>query len=143
MKITIKRFDQNLPLPQYKTSGAAALDLATRVEMKIPAHQTKLVPLNFALKLPQDYFALISVRSSLHRKGLMMANGVGIGDEDYCGDGDEYRAALHNLTDQPVVVERGERIAQLIILKRDRIEWQEVDQLSSKNRGGFGSTGRK
>jgi len=142
MKIKIKRFDQSLPLPEYKTSQAAAMDLLARVETVIPAHQTKLVPLNFAFELPKDHFALISARSSLHKKGLIMANGIGIGDADYCGDGDEYQAALHNLTDQPVLVEKGERVTQLIILKRDKIEWQELEGLGQRNRGGFGSTGR-
>ena len=143
MKINIKRFDKSLPLPQYKTGGAAAMDLSSRVEMEIPAHQTKLLPLNFGIQLPKNYFALVSARSSLHKKGLFLANGVGIGDEDYAGDGDEYMAALHNLTDKPVKVEKGERVAQLIVLKRDRVEWLEQDKLGQKNRGGFGSTGKK
>lgn len=141
MKITLKLFDQSLPVPEYKSTGAAAIDLYSRLEMTIAAGAVGYVPLNVALQLPPDHFVLLSARSSLHKKGLLMANGVGIGDYDYRGDGDEYMAALYNYTDKPVSIERGERLVQFMVLPRPSIQLEIVEQLTAENRGGFGSTG--
>ncbi len=142
MKVTIKRFDKSLPLPEYKTDGAAALDLYAREDATIPPQEVKLVPLNVALQVPEDHWVLVSARSSLHKRGLMMANGIGVGDYDYRGDNDEYLAPLFNFTDQPVKVERGERLVQLMVLSRERVELAEQDLFDTKDRGGFGSTGK-
>jgi len=142
MKVLIKRFDKSLPLPEYKTTGAAAFDLYARQDTVIPAHQVKLVPLNIALQLPADHWALLSARSSLHKMGLMVANGIGVGDYDYRGDNDEYMAALLNFTDQEVVVKKGERVVQMIIMSRERVEFEELDKFETTDRGGFGSTGK-
>ncbi len=142
MKVGIKRFDTTLPLPEYKSSGAAALDLYARIEVSIPAHEVAYVPLNIALELPENTWALIAARSSLHKKKLQLINGIGVGDYDYRGDADEYRAALFNFSDTPVVVARGERIAQLLVMPMTRIELAEKDSFSSENRGGFGTTGK-
>jgi len=143
MTIKIKRFDKSLPLPEYKTSGAAAFDLHAREKLVIKARSVGYAKLNIALEIPEHCFVLMSARSSLHKKGLMMANGIGIGDADYCGDQDEYQAALFNFSEQEVTIEKGERIVQAIILEREKIILQEVDLLENKNRGGFGSTGQK
>jgi dUTPase len=71
-----------------------------------------------------------------------LANGVGVGDRDYCGPDDEYRAALWNRTDQPVTIARGERIAQILILPQPSIELiEDPTVFEGKNRGGFGTTG--
>lgn len=142
MQLSIKRFDKTLPLPEYKTSGAAAFDLYARIEMSIPARSIGYVPLNIAIQLPEDHFALMAARSSLHKRSLMMANGIGIGDYDYRGDNDEYRAALYNFSDKEVKIEKGERLVQMIILPRERVEIIEKDQFDEKDRGGFGTTGR-
>lgn len=141
MKLKIKRFDTSLPLPEYQTNHAAALDLYARADTTIPAQKVNQVPLNIALELPANHWALVAARSSLHQKGLMMANGIGVGDEDYCGDNDEYRAILFNFTDQDVLVKKGERIVQLIVLPRERVEIEEVVALGHQDRGGVGSTG--
>jgi len=141
MKLKVKRFDKNLPLPEYKTDKAAALDLYARVDTTIFPHKVGYVPLNIALELPQNHWALLAARSSLHKKGLMMANGIGVGDEDFCGDNDEYQSVLFNFTDQEVMVKKGERIVQLIILSRERVEIEEMIELGNKDRGGIGSTG--
>ena len=141
MKIIIKRFDTILSLPEYKTSGAAAFDLYARVETVIKPKAVALVPLNVALQVPKDHWVLVAARSSLHKKGLMMANGIGVGDFDYRGDNDEYHAALFNFSDKSVTVKRGERIVQAIILKREPVKFTEKKQFGTKNRGGFGSTG--
>lgn len=143
MKVGIKRFDTSLPLPEYKTAGAAAFDVYSREEVSIQPHSVGYAPLNLALQLPEDHWALVAARSSLHKRGLMLANGIGVGDYDYRGDGDEYKAALLNFTDKPVVIEKGERIAQIIILPRTQVEFIEKSTFDTKDRGGFGSTGRK
>ncbi|HNQ17309.1 MAG TPA: dUTP diphosphatase, partial [Candidatus Woesebacteria bacterium] len=137
----IKRFDVTLPLPEYKTSGAAGLDLVSRLDVSIEPQTVGYIPLNIALELPEGYFAMIAARSSLHKKGLMLANGIGVGDYDYRGDGDEYTAALYNFTQQTVAVTKGERLVQLLILPVARVEIQEKEVLGNPNRGGFGSTG--
>lgn len=142
MTITIKRFDPSLPLPEYKSSGASALDLYARLPIKIEPKQVTLVPLNIALQLPANHWALLSARSSLFKKGLLLANGIGIGDEDYCGDSDEYQAALYNFSNQAVQIAKGERIVQIMILSREKVVLQEQAKLAPKNRGGFGSTGK-
>jgi len=143
IKLIIKRFDKTLPLPEYKTSGAAAIDLYSRLDLTIAPHSIGYAPLNIALKLPKKYFALITARSSLHKQGLMMANGVGVGDSDYCGDGDEYQAALYNFTSKEVTVERGQRLVQLMVLPTTKLTLVEKIKFTTKNRGGFGSTGKK
>ncbi|TSC91639.1 MAG: dUTP pyrophosphatase [Parcubacteria group bacterium Licking1014_17] len=143
MKIRIKRINKTIPLPEYKTSGAAAFDLAAREDTKIGARQTGLVPLNVVIETPRGHFLLIAVRSSLHKKGLMLANGIGIVDPDYSGDEDECLAAVYNFTNKPVVVKKGDRIAQGTFVKIGKASWKEVDLMKKKNRGGFGTTGGK
>jgi dUTP pyrophosphatase len=143
MKLKIKLFDKTLPFPEYKSEKAAALDLYARQTTTIQPGQVGMVPLNIAMQLPKDHWVLMSARSSLHKKGVMMANGIGVGDEDYCGDNDEYRAALWNFTQQPVTIERGERIVQMIVMQREPVELEIVEKLDGKDRGGFGSTGSK
>lgn len=141
MKVPIKRIDKDIPLPEYKTNGAAAMDCFARTTTIVESKKVCLVPLNVALKPPQGHFVLLAARSSLHKRGLMMANGIGIGDEDFSGDNDEYQAALYNFTDSSVEVKKGDRIVQMLVLPFDRIVWDEVDFLNQPNRGGFGSTG--
>jgi dUTP pyrophosphatase len=143
MKIRIKRFDPEMPLPKYHTDGAAGFDLAARDTVTIAPHAVGYVSLNVAIETPPDHFLLIATRGSTHKRGLMLANSVGIGDSDFCGDEDEYKAALLNFTDMPVTIERGDRIAQGIFIPFTRAEWEEVRKMENKTRGGFGSTGRK
>lgn len=141
MRIRIKRFDKDLPLPAYKTVGAAAFDLIARETTEIAPKTVAYIPLNVALEIPDGYMLLLAPRSSTHKKGLIMANSVGIGDPDFCGDEDEYRAAYYNHTESTVMVERGERVAQGLIKKIEKAEWEEVETLGNKTRGGFGTTG--
>ncbi len=139
--VKIKRFDKEVPLPVHKTQEAAAFDLHARTAVEIPAKEFKYIPLNVAVETPPGYFLLLVARSSTHKKGIWMANGVGIGDPDFSGDGDEYSAVYYNFTDKPVLIEKGERIAQGLIVKREAVQWQEVDQMPNKTRGGWGTTG--
>lgn len=141
MKIRIKRFDKSLPLPEHKTAGAAAFDLLAREDTSIPPHEIGYVPLNVAIETPPGHFLLLAARSSTHKKGLLPANGIGIGDPDFAGDNDQYHIPYYNITDKEIVVTKGERIAQAMFIKRTEFEWEEVDELGNKDRGGFGSTG--
>ena len=142
MKIRIKRFDPSLPLPAYQTPGAVAFDLSARVSTEIPSHAVVMVPLNVAIKPPEGHMLFLAPRSSLHKRGLMFANSVGIGDEDFCGDTDEYKAALYNFTDKVTIVEKGERVAQGMFIRVTKGEWEEVKHMDVSSRGGFGSTGK-
>lgn len=143
LKVIIKRFDTNLPLPEYKSPGAVGMDLAAREDTVVPARGVALVPLNIALQLPKDTWLLVSARSSLHKQGVMLANGIGVGDYDYRGDGDEYKAALFNFTDKAVKLEKGERIVQMIVMQKNPVQLEEVEHFDTEDRGGFGSTGKK
>ena len=142
-KIKIKRFDKELPLPEYKTAGAAGFDLIARETMQIKAGAVGYVPVNVAVETPKDCFLIVAARGSTHKSGVMPVHGIGIGDSDFRGDNDEYLIPLLNFTKKPVTIERGVRIGQGVFVKFVKAEWKEVNKMSSKNRGGFGSTGKK
>src|SRR3989344_2586871 len=142
-KIKIKRFDKSLPLPEYKTAGAAGFDLISRETIKIKPGNVGNVMLNIAVQKPRNCFLLLAARSSTFKFGVGPVNGIGVGDPDFCGDGDEYRIPLYNYTEKVVTVERGTRIAQGVFVKFVKASWQEVNKMKSKTRGGFGTTGRK
>jgi dUTP pyrophosphatase len=143
MKIKIKRFDKTLPLPVHKTSGAVAVDLYSRLECTIESKQVAYIPMNVAIKIPDGYFIMQVPRSSTHKLGLMGINSVGIFDRDYCGDNDEYNFAAYNYTDASVTIEKGTRLVQLLLIKCENFEFDEVDQMDDNDRGGFGTTGNK
>lgn len=143
MEIKIKRFDKELPIPEYKTKGAAAFDLYARETVTILPGEVGLIPLNVAIEIPKGYFILLVNRSSTFKMGITSANGVGIGDSDYCGDNDEYRFAARNYINEPVTIERGTRCCQMLILPVQQVNIQDVDHLENDDRGGFGSTGNK
>lgn len=140
--VKIKRFDKELPLPEYKTAGAAALDLYARTEVIIQPREVKLIPLNVAIEIPQDYFGLLVSRSSAHKLGITAANGVGIIDSDFRGDNDECCFLALNFTDKVVTIERGTRIAQILIISAKQVKVVEVESMGNADRGGFGSTGK-
>jgi dUTP pyrophosphatase len=141
MEMRIRRENKDIPLPEYKTAGAAAMDCAVREDVTIAAKSVGYVSLNVSIEPPPGHFILMAARSSLHKRGLMFANGVAIFDQDYCGDADEYKAILYNFTDEAVEVKQGERVGQIILMPYDRIAWNEVDSLNNTQRGGIGSTG--
>lgn len=143
MKVRIKRFDKSLLLPEYKTAGAGAFDLMSRERVEIGPGKIGYIPLNVAIETPEGFVTLLVARSSLHKKGLWLANGLGIIDSDFCGDEDELKAVCFNFTDKPIVVEKGDRVFQAVVLKREKAEWEEIDRMEKKTRGGFGTTGEK
>lgn len=142
MNIVIKRIDKELPLPKYHTLGAAAFDFYSRETITVSPKEIARIPSNFIIATPPGYFLMIAARSSLaSKKGLMLANGIGIIDSDYSGDNDEILISVYNFTEQPIIVERGERIAQGVFVKIEQGAWEEVEKMESRDRGGFGSTG--
>ncbi len=142
MHVQIRRIDKTLPLPNYATTGAVGFDLVTRETTVIEPGKIALVPGNVVVKVPEGYALLIVPRSSLPRKkGLVCPHSVGVIDRDYHGPKDEILVQVQNITDAPVTVERGERIAQGLFVRVDRAEWTEVEDHGAEDRGGFGSTG--
>ena len=137
----MKRFNPTLPMPAYKTAGAAGIDLAARETVVIAPQAFGYVPLNVAVALPEGYWGLLTARSSLHKRGLLLGNGVAVMDPDYRGPEDEYIAILYNTTSEPVTIETKERIVQLILLPLSRFPISEDPLLHQPNRGGIGSTG--
>ncbi len=142
MKVRIRRIDKSLPLPEYHSAGAAGFDFYCRETVTVESFALAMIPLNVALEPPEEHMLLLASRSSTPKRGIMIANGIGIGDRDFSGSGDEYKALVYNYTKAPVTVERGERIVQGIFLRSDRIEWEEVESLEAPDRGGFGTTGK-
>lgn len=142
MKIKVKRIDKSLEMPEFKTKGSVGFDLVAREDTAIPAGEVKLIPLNLVVKTPEGYGLFLLPRSSTPlKKGLLIPNGVGIIDQDYCGNDDELKLQALNFTKEDVKVERGERIAQAIFVKIEKPEFTEVENMEDSSRGGFGSTG--
>ena len=142
MRLKIKRLDPAVGLPEPATGGAAGFDLAAAADVEIPARGIRLVGTGLVIAVPDGYFLGIFARSSTPlKRGLMVANGVGVVDADYCGPADEIKIQLLNITDAPIRVARGDRLAQGIVLPCPRVEWEEVSDVSQPTRGGFGSTG--
>ncbi len=141
LRVAIKRIDKNLPLPVYATAGSVGFDLLCREDAEILPRQLALLPGNVIVRIPEGYYLLLTLRSSTpRRKGLLIPNGVGIIDQDYCGEGDELKVQVLNFSEEAVRVKRGERLAQGLFVPVMRVEWEEVDEMG-KGRGGFGSTG--
>ncbi len=131
--------------PFYATEGAAGMDLKAHIESPItlaPLERT-LVKTGLFIELPMGYEAQIRPRSGLaYKKGISIPNAPGTIDCDYRG---EIGVILVNLSNESVVIEPGERVAQMVIAKYEKIEWNNVDVLSESDRGagGYGSTGKK
>jgi deoxyuridine 5'-triphosphate nucleotidohydrolase len=143
MKLKIKRFDKSLPLPEHKTKGAVAVDLYSRIDVEIKPQEIVYIPMNVGIKIPDGYFVMMVSRSSTHKMGIRSVNGVGIFDRDFHGDNDEYNFVATNFTDKPVFIEKGTRLCQLLLIKCENFDFEEVDHMGPINRGGFGTTGTK
>ncbi len=142
IKIPIKRIDKSLPLPRYETAGSVGFDLFCRKGAVVKPKEIKLIPANIIVKTPPGYMLLLALRSSTPAKrGLMLANGIGVIDQDYSGLKDEIKIQVYNFSKNRVKVERGERIAQGIFVKVGKADWQEIKKTTPHSRGGFGSTG--
>ncbi len=133
----------DLPLPAYATASSAGIDLLAAVEATVvlePAARA-MIPTGIAIALPEGHEAQVRPRSGLAaRHGVTVLNSPGTIDADYRG---EVAVILVNLGDAPFRIERGMRVAQMIVAPVDTIDWQEVESLPETGRaaGGFGSTG--
>lgn len=146
MKVRISHIDGEtgeLLLPEYATEGAAGMDVCAAVEseIQIAPLETKLIPTGFSIELPQGYEAQIRPRSGLalkHQVGIL--NSPGTIDSDYRG---EVKIILTNFGKEPFTVRRGDRIAQMVVHRFARVEWEKVEQVNTTTRGagGFGHTG--
>ena len=135
----------NHPLPNYETIASAGLDLRANIQQPIilKSLERAIIKTGLFIELPIGYEAQVRPRSGLAAKnGITVLNSPGTIDADYRG---EIGVILVNLSADEFTVQNGERIAQLVIAKHERAEWQEVSELSNSERGnaGFGSTGVK
>jgi dUTP pyrophosphatase len=141
---TTTGFD-DIALPHYATNGAAGADVraALTEPVTVPAGGVAMIPTAIAVHIPDGYEMQVRSRSGLAAKhGIFCLNAPGTIDSDYRG---EINVILANFGKEPFVIERGDRIAQLVVAKYERIVWEEQDQLSDTTRGagGFGSTGKQ
>lgn len=142
LTVRIRRLSPSVALPRYESAAAAAFDLAASEDTKIAPGAVVLVPTGLVIEVPPGMFLAVFARSSTPlRRGLMVANGVGVVDPDYCGPADEVKIPMLNFTPAPVIVKAGDRIAQGIVLPAPRVVWDETETASKESRGGFGSTG--
>lgn len=143
MRVAITRVDPSLPLPRYATEGAAGFDFYCRETVAVAPGAIATIPSNAIIAVPDGYVLLVALRSSTPRsRGLIIPNGVGVIDRDYCGPDDEIGIMVYNTRQDTVTVERGERIAQGLLIPVQRVEWEERTAQGA-SRGGFGSTGSK
>jgi dUTP pyrophosphatase len=145
IKILIKRLSKDVSLPKYETKGSSGMDLAANINknISIDPGKTATVPTGLALSIPEGFEAQIRPRSGLAaKKKISVLNTPGTIDADYRG---EIKVILINLSDQLFVIEKGLRIAQMVICPVVQAQLQEVHELNNTNRGegGFGSTGSK
>jgi dUTP pyrophosphatase len=146
MSVDVKIVNKsNHQLPSYATAGSAGMDLKanTDVPISLKPMERYLFPTGMHIQLPEGYEAQIRPRSGLAAKyGITVTNCVGTIDSDYTG---EIKVSLINLSTDTVVIYPGDRIAQMVVAKYEKVTWEEVAALDETERGdgGFGSTGRK
>lgn len=152
-KITIKEFDNRIEKPTYIDGKSDWIDLRARERIVLKKGDFALVPLNVAMEIPKGYEAHLVPRSSTFKNyGVIQTNGIGVIDNSYCGNKDEWKMPVYCLEPRHkdekgkkvTIIEAGERIAQFRIVKNQpRIKFNFVKVLFGKNRDGFGSTGVK
>ena len=137
----IRRLRPDVTLPAYQTAESAGFDLAASEDVTIEPGEVALVPTGLVIEVPHGHFLGVFARSSTPlKRGLMVANGVGVVDPDYSGPDDEVKIEVVNFTEQPVHVKRGDRIAQGLFIPVVQARWIEADDIRAVSRGGFGST---
>ncbi len=142
MKVKIIN-QSDMKLPKYETIGSAGMDLLANVEepMTLEPMQRSLVPTGLFIEIPEGFEGQVRPRSGLAIKhGITLINCVGTIDSDYRG---ELCIPMVNLGSEPFVIEKGDRVAQLVICQYKRVELVEVEEIADSQRGegGFGSTG--
>lgn len=144
MKITAKRFNKNFPIPTYET-GAAGFDFICREDVTIKPNETKAIPGNLAMQIPIGYVLMVIPRSSTSsRYGLIMPHSIGIIDPFYCDDSNEIMLIFQNFTNKESQVNAGDRIAQGILIKSERVEFDETTNLGNSSiKGAWKAPKRK
>lgn len=142
--VKIKFLSENAVCPEYSTDGSLGMDLSAAITepMTIKAGQRALIPLGFAIQIPEGWGAFVFPRSGLSfKKGITMANCVGVIDTDYTG---EVKVSAINLSDKDYTVNPGDRVAQLVFLPVEKARFIRTESLDDTDRGagGFGSTGK-
>lgn len=140
MQVTIRRLTDDTPMPEYKTAGACAFDIAVIEEYILQPNERKIFRTGLIVKVPDNHLLLLLPRSSNAKKGIRLANGTGVIDRDYCGPTDELFAYLHNVGNEPYTVQKGERIMQGVIVPCPAVSFIE-GETGAADRGGFGTTG--
>lgn len=141
MNIYIKYFADDIEKIE-KISKGDWIDLRAAADIEFKAGEFKLIPLGVGMILPDGYEAHVAPRSSTYKNfGIIQTNSIGIIDNSYCGDKDEWKLAAYALRD--TVIHKNDRICQFrIIEKQPEFEFVEVEHLKEESRGGFGSTGK-
>lgn len=141
--IQIKYFSDKIEKLTYIAGKSDWIDLRAAKEMEIKAGEYAMIPLGVGMKLPEGYEAHIVPRSSTYKNyGLIQTNHMGVVDESYCGDNDQWHMPVYALRD--TVVHVNDRICQFRIMEHQpTIVFEEVERLEDKDRGGFGSTGKQ
>lgn len=142
MKVKVINRSLN-PLPEYKTSGSAGMDLKASIDAPVvlKSLQRALIPTGLFLSIPEGYEGQIRARSGLAiNHGISLVNGIGTIDSDYRG---ELKVILINLGSEDFTINSGDRIAQLVVGKYERVEFQLVEDIdeTARGKGGFGHTG--
>ncbi len=146
IQIKIQKFFPDVKLPEKKTAGAAAMDIAAycpKANIVLPVGETVLIPTGFCLEIPDGYFVEIRPRSGFSTKeNIIIPNSPGTIDSDYRG---QVFVPLLNLSKSPFAITNGLRIAQMLVSRSIELEWNLVDEISlntDRGSGGFGSTGK-
>ncbi len=143
MEIKIARIRDGVELPKYVPESAACFDLQAAENTTLQPGEIRPIPSGLIIHVPLGYMLMIAPRSSAPKHGISMPHSVGIIDPTYCGPEDEVLILIQNRTDQPINIEKGQRIAQGFFVEVPHVVWNEVDksELAPTSRGGFGSTG--
>lgn len=143
MKIRIKYFKENMEKLTYVDGKSDWIDLRAAEDVTMKAGEFRLIPLGVAMELPKGYEAHVVPRSSTFKNfGIIQTNHMGVIDESYCGDGDQWFFPAYALRDTEI--HEGDRICQFRIMEHQpQICFEETEHLGHEDRGGHGSTGRK
>ena len=144
VKILVKKFDENIKLPAYKTSGSSGMDLMAYIKNKITINpgKTAMIPTGIAVAIPKNYEIQIRPRSGLAAKNsVSVLNTPGTIDSDYRG---EIKVIIINLSKKKFMIKSGDRIAQMVLCPVIKTTLHEVKKLPKtiRGKGGFGSTGK-
>ncbi|MBO1870538.1 deoxyuridine 5'-triphosphate nucleotidohydrolase [Lachnoanaerobaculum sp. Marseille-Q4761] len=142
MKLKIKYLSKEIDKLKFIDGKSDWIDLRSAERVELKSGEYRLIRLGVAIELPKGYEALVVPRSSTFKNfGILQTNSIGVIDESYCGDNDEWKYPALAMRD--TVININDRICQFRIIKhQDFFEFEEVDKLNGVDRGGFGSTGK-